>query len=78
MVEPLFTKEAVEKLRPRIQETVDRILQNMVELGPGNGVDLVERFALPVPSYVRTTAVDNSRNILMLWYRLSTVFWAYH
>lgn len=52
MVEPLFTKEAAKKLRPHIQETVDSLLAKMIEAGPGKGVDLVEKFALPVPSYI--------------------------
>ncbi|KAF2198826.1 cytochrome P450 55A1 [Delitschia confertaspora ATCC 74209] len=51
MVEPLFTKEAVEKLRPHIQETVDKLLNDMVKRGCEKPVDLTENFALPVPSY---------------------------
>jgi nitric oxide reductase len=53
MVEPLFTKETVNKLRPHIQETVDSLLAKMTQAGPGKGVDLVEKLALPVPSYVK-------------------------
>ena len=52
MVEPLFTSEAVEKLRPHIQRTVDTLIDAMIKDGSGKPVDLVDKFALPVPSYV--------------------------
>lgn len=53
MVEPLFTAEAVKKLQPYIQKTVDDLLENLNHKGSANKqVDLVEEFALPVPSYV--------------------------
>lgn len=52
MVEPLFTWEAVEKLRPHIQITVDTLLDRMVRVFGEKPVDLVENFALPVPSYI--------------------------
>lgn len=51
MVEPMFTWDAVEKLRPHIQKTVDSILEKMIAEGNGKA-DLVDRFAIPVPSYV--------------------------
>ena len=53
MVESLFTSNAVEKLRPHIQKTVDTLLDAMIKEGSSKPVDLVEKFALPVPSYVR-------------------------
>lgn len=53
MVEPLFTPEAVKKLQPYIQKTVDDLLENLKQKGSANKqVDLVKEFALPVPSYV--------------------------
>ncbi len=53
MVEPLFTPEAVKKLQPYIQKTVHDLLDAIKNKGCGNGpVDLVEEFALPLPSYV--------------------------
>ncbi|KAF2737470.1 cytochrome P450 55A3 [Polyplosphaeria fusca] len=52
MVEPLFTTEAVDKLRPHIQSTVDHLLDAMIDGGGERPVDLVGKFALPVPSYI--------------------------
>ncbi|EXM15614.1 cytochrome P450 55A1 [Fusarium oxysporum f. sp. vasinfectum 25433] len=53
MVEPLFTPEAVKKLQPYIQQTVDDLLENLKQKGSANKqVDLVKEFALPVPSYI--------------------------
>jgi nitric oxide reductase len=53
MVEPLFTREHIEGMRPHIQQTVDSLLDVLVKEGGDKPVDLVEKFALPVPSYVR-------------------------
>ncbi|MEU6920925.1 cytochrome P450 [Streptomyces sp. NPDC046631] len=50
MLIPSFTVRRTAALRPRIQETVDRLLDTMVEQGPP--ADLVDSFALPVPSMV--------------------------
>ncbi|MCT9088724.1 cytochrome P450 [Streptomyces sp. ASQP_92] len=50
MLIPSFTLKRTASLRPRIQETVDRLLDDMIAQGPP--VDLVEAFALPVPSMV--------------------------
>ncbi|MFF1645369.1 cytochrome P450 [Streptomyces sp. NPDC058240] len=50
MLIPSFTVRRTAALRPQIQETVDRLLDTMVEQGPP--ADLVEAFALPVPSMV--------------------------
>ncbi|KAJ3516173.1 hypothetical protein NM208_g14877 [Fusarium decemcellulare] len=52
MVEPFFTKEHVEELRPYIQQTVQGLLDEMVAGGCSEPVDLVDKFALPVPSYI--------------------------
>jgi nitric oxide reductase len=51
MIEDAFTPDAVDKLRPHIQETVDSLLDNMIEAG-GMPVDFIEEFAMPVPSYI--------------------------
>ncbi|WP_036494152.1 cytochrome P450 [Nocardia sp. BMG111209] len=45
-----FTVRRVEAMRPRIQELVDRFLDEMISQGPP--ADLVRDFALPVPSLV--------------------------
>ncbi|MFF1836435.1 cytochrome P450 [Streptomyces sp. NPDC058231] len=50
MLIPSFTVKRTAALRPRIQETVDRQLDLMIEQGPPT--DLVSAFALPVPSIV--------------------------
>ncbi|WP_328535384.1 cytochrome P450 [Streptomyces sp. NBC_00344] len=50
MLIPSFTVKRVAGLRPRIQETVDRLLDAMIEQGPP--AELVSAFALPVPSMV--------------------------
>jgi cytochrome P450 len=52
MVEPLFVKKHVQTMKPYIQKTVDDLLDAMVAKGCKTPVDLVESFALPVPSYV--------------------------
>ncbi|KAH7123297.1 cytochrome P450 55A3 [Dactylonectria estremocensis] len=52
MVEPLFVKSAIEDRKPYIQKTVDDLLDTMIEQGCSEPVDLVEKFALPVPSYI--------------------------
>ncbi|KAF4415320.1 cytochrome P450 55A3 [Fusarium acutatum] len=51
MVESFFNQHYVEKLKPYIRETVQRLLDNMASKGCKEPVDLVEKFALPVPSY---------------------------
>lgn len=52
MVEPLFVREHIASMKPYIQKTVDDLLDKMVEQGCDEPVDLIEQFALPVPSYV--------------------------
>ncbi|EGU72895.1 uncharacterized protein FOBCDRAFT_241490 [Fusarium oxysporum Fo47] len=52
MVEQIFTQEAVEKLQPYIQKTVDDLLEDLKQKGCADGpVHLVKIFALPAPSY---------------------------
>jgi pentalenic acid synthase len=50
MLIPSFTVRRTASLRPQIRETVDRLLDAMVKQGPP--ADLVDSFALPVPSMV--------------------------
>lgn len=52
MVEPFFSREHVDAMRPHIQETVDNLLDAIVRAGSEKPVDFVEKFSLPVPSYV--------------------------
>ncbi|KAI8257219.1 Cytochrome P450 55A3 [Colletotrichum sp. SAR 10_77] len=52
MVEPLFVAEHVETMKPYIQRTIDQLLDQMVAKGCEEPVDLIENFALPVPSYI--------------------------
>ncbi|MEU9143382.1 cytochrome P450 [Streptomyces sp. NPDC048349] len=50
MLIPAFTLKRTAALRPRIQRTVDRLIDEMVAAGPR--AELVSAFALPVPSMV--------------------------
>ena len=53
MVQSWFTPEKVKSMQPYIDKTVNDLLDRMTAKGCANGpVDLVEEFALPVPSYV--------------------------
>jgi nitric oxide reductase len=52
MIESLFTKEHINGLRPQIQATVNSLLDALIREGGSNPVDFIEKFALPVPSYV--------------------------
>ncbi|KAL8420745.1 hypothetical protein RB594_003519 [Gaeumannomyces avenae] len=52
MVEPLFVLEHIKTLQPYIQKTVDGLLDKLAAKGGKEPVDLVESFALPVPSYI--------------------------
>lgn len=50
LVAKAFTPRRVEELRPRAQEVAEGLLDRMVEAGPP--ADLVERFAVPLPSFL--------------------------
>ncbi|KAK7725483.1 hypothetical protein SLS63_008086 [Diaporthe eres] len=52
MVEPLFVADHIETMKPYIQKTVDQLLDQMVAKGCKEPIDLIENFALPVPSYI--------------------------
>lgn len=55
MVESLFTKPQIDAMRPHIQQTVDKLLETVIAEGGSKPFDIVEKFALPVPSYVTLT-----------------------
>lgn len=62
MVQQWFTPEKVKSLQPYIDKTVNDLLDRMVARGCVRGsVDLVEEFALPVPSYVCAVSHDSNR-----------------
>ncbi|BDD63563.1 hypothetical protein MAP00_008438 [Monascus purpureus] len=52
MATPFFTIEHIEAMRPEIQRVVDFFLDKMVKDGCTKPVDLVEKFSLPIPSYI--------------------------
>lgn len=52
MVEPFFGRKSIENMRPSIQKVVDDCLDKMIKGGCKEQVDLVEKFALPVPTQV--------------------------
>jgi len=52
MVEPIFTKEHIDSMLPHIRSTVNALLDTMISEGGTTPIDIVEKFALPVPSYV--------------------------
>lgn len=53
MVELVFTTEHVKSLEPYIRKTADHLMDKMKARGCADGpVDLIEHFALPLPSYV--------------------------
>jgi hypothetical protein len=57
MAESWFTPEKIKSMQPYIDKTVNDLLDRMKSRGCASGpVDLVEEFALPVPSYVRWLA----------------------
>jgi cytochrome P450 len=49
LVSSAFTPRRVEELRPRIQAVVDDLLDGIAAEGPDARVDLVSRFAFPLP-----------------------------
>lgn len=55
MIEPIFTREHIAAMRPHIQKTVDSLLDNMIKEGGEKPVELVEKFSLPVPSFVSSS-----------------------
>lgn len=60
MVAPFFSQEHVNEMRPHIQETVDSLLEKMLKAGGEKPFDIVENFALPLPSYVSSSFFGRS------------------
>ncbi|KAF5670014.1 cytochrome p450 55a1 [Fusarium heterosporum] len=53
MVESIFSPKAIHKMQPYIQKTVDDLLDELIRKGCDDGpVDLIQEFALPLPSYI--------------------------
>ena len=50
MLAKMFTAQSIEKLRPKVQEIVDHVLDQMEQ--SGSPADLVQSLSLPVPSLV--------------------------
>lgn len=73
MVEPFFVADRVETMKPYIQKTVDQLLDQMIARGCKEPIDLIENFALPVPSYVSGSFDSNYHRLFVgsrtkLWY----------
>ena len=58
MIEGLFTREHIDGMRPQIQKTVDNLLEIMIKEGCKTPVDVVEKLALPVASYVSPLEIE--------------------
>ncbi|KAH8655422.1 cytochrome P450 55A1 [Xylariales sp. PMI_506] len=54
MIQSHFTAEAVEKLKPRMQAVVNRVLDHLVAKhgGKNDTFDLIEEFARPIPTLI--------------------------
>lgn len=54
MLQPFFTRSFVEKLRPRMQAVISRVLDGVAAKhgGKGDTFDLIEEFARPVPTLI--------------------------
>lgn len=52
MLEYVFTPEAIDELRPMIQQIVDSSIEKMKKQGGDKPVDLMEEFAAPLPTMV--------------------------
>lgn len=55
MIEPIFTREHIDAMRPHIQKTVDSLIDDMIKKGGEKPVELVEKFSLPLPSFVSSS-----------------------
>ncbi|RDW79372.1 hypothetical protein BP6252_04010 [Coleophoma cylindrospora] len=60
MIAPLFTQQHIDSMRPQIQNTVDSLLNEMIEAGGEPPVDVAEKFALPVASYYAAIRANGS------------------
>lgn len=57
MVEKLFTKDHIDSTRPAIRKTIDSLLDEMIKVRGSEPMDFVDRFSLPVPSYVSVSFI---------------------
>ena len=58
MLEYSFTPEAIDELRPMIQQIVDDTIENMKKKDrAGKTVDFIEEFVTPVPTMVSTNSL---------------------
>lgn len=48
----MFTRAYAETMRPQIEALANSLIDDMIKEGCEKPVDLVEKFALPLPSYV--------------------------
>lgn len=71
MVESIFTKQHIDSMRPQIQETVNSLLDKVIAEGGSEPFDFVEKFALPVPSYVRSVRFQYIGKLKRGWLTLS-------
>lgn len=76
MVESIFTREHIESMRPQIQKTVNSLLDAIIKEGGSQPVDLGDKFAIPVPSYVGHLTLD--MKLLLTVLRPSIVFSEFH
>ncbi|KIF75529.1 cytochrome P450 [Streptomyces sp. 150FB] len=67
-----FMIKRVEAMRPRIQQVVDELIDDLLS-GPGGPVDLVEAFALPMPSLVICELLGVPYSDRAVFHRLSKV-----
>ena len=52
MVHQDFTFDKVESMRPQIQQIVDELIDNLIEKGKSESIDLLSSFAMPVPTLI--------------------------
>lgn len=70
MFEAFFTPEAVDKLRPMMQKTIDSLLDTIIQKGCYEPVDLIRNFAESIPIQVhqkRDAILDMTRWIDQLY-----------
>ena len=69
MIESIFTREHIESMRPHIQKTVDSLLDSMIKEGGEKPIELVEKFSLPLPSFVSFFISDYRLQLMSLLIR---------
>jgi cytochrome P450 len=74
MVEPFFSQEHINAMRPHIQKTVDSLLDTMLKEGGEKPFDIVDKFALPVPSYVSPSFFGQSLSLPHMLTKASLIY----